>query len=174
MWSCTCCTALAPGCSAVLLLGLLLGVRGLCAPKLGFRTTGVRVLLPSSPGKVVQANPPFGDKLRHLLKGYMLSWAGGLTAALPPGSCLVGTSGDIPACNRGIVSGIRPVKATCWVRSLVRLPEALPAYSTACSANAADFLVSAPPSVHGRSSPSCRPCPSHDLPGVALPRPTWR
>ena len=58
MWSCTCCTALAPGCSAVLLLGLLLGVRGLSAPKLGFRTTGVRVLLPSSPGSCCRAAGP--------------------------------------------------------------------------------------------------------------------
>ena len=58
MWSCTCCTALAPGCAAVLLLGLLLGVRGLCAPKLGFRTTGIRVLLPSSPGSSCRAAGP--------------------------------------------------------------------------------------------------------------------
>ena len=51
MWSCTCCTASAPGRLAGLLLGLLLGVRGLCAPELGFKTTGTRVLLlPSGPG----------------------------------------------------------------------------------------------------------------------------
>ena len=51
MWSCTCCTASAPGRLAGLLLGLLLSVRGLCAPKLGFKTTGTRVLLlPSGPG----------------------------------------------------------------------------------------------------------------------------
>ena len=65
------------------------------------------------------------------------------------------------------------MKTACRISSLVRLPEALPAYSPTFSAYAADFLISAS-SFHRRSSPSCRPCPSHDLPGVTLPHPTWR
>ena len=45
MCSCTSCTARALGCRVGRLLGLLLGVRGLCAPKLGRKTTGMRVVL---------------------------------------------------------------------------------------------------------------------------------
>ena len=44
MCSCTSCTARALGCRAGRLL-LLLGVRGLCAPKFGRKTTGTRVVL---------------------------------------------------------------------------------------------------------------------------------
>ena len=45
MCSCTSCTARALGCRVGRLLRLLLGVRGLCAPRLGRKTTGMRVVL---------------------------------------------------------------------------------------------------------------------------------
>ena len=84
---------------------------------------------------------------------------GWLFSATFPRSCMGCSSSGVPSYHRCVASSVRSMKAACWVRSLVCLPETLPTHPASASAYSADFLVSAP---------------SFHLPAVTLPRPAWR
>ena len=137
MCSCTSCTARALGCRAGRLLGLLLGVRGLCAPKFGRNTTGTRVGLlllgPDSGSSRFSPScfPPSG--LALLADSVSLSGAALAGSALPQST-----------------SSCWPSLSAAWVAVAVA------SFAVGCGVSPASAAASALPPSSGPTSSSAR------------------
>ena len=119
MCSCTSCTARALGCRAGRLLRLLLGVRGLCAPKFGRKATGTRVVLlllgpDSAPqGSLRAAFPHQGLHFWRTLC-LCLAWHSGVSPASAAASALPPSSGPTSSSAR-VGMAVAPLAVGCGV-----------------------------------------------------------